>query len=134
MDDIEKIIPSTVRLERIDVTNRGRRKLLHFSLYSRAFKYVFVFPEREVRSRNICVPISPCEAARRQVKGRPYVVNNVSGDGLNIGWDRAIPRELIDNFTGIRISLGNERAWLGVEERLNGSFEITDMALGPLNF
>lgn len=129
----EKVIPTLVRLERVDSINALGTEFLYFSTTLRRHVVIKTLPKREMNillgsAGRIGSHQSECEI----VKSASQIVENVSDDCGNSA--RNLRDELnVDDLISVRILLSSEEITV-FREGIQSNFEITDVLFGPFDF
>lgn len=132
----EKVIPTLVRLERVD----GIECLLPRSLYfSVLFGFIFRGVIRDGEVNPIRVWRMPPRVARNQligemVQGTHEVLDGVTGDKRETFRSRLDTGEIINQFSRCRVALGSDFVGVGFEELADFPIKVRDVLFGPFDF
>src|SRR4029077_3123707 len=127
-------VPSFVRLESIENLEGVFADALCITR-SAGFKVGLRLPDRECGSQFLRVSaVGIDELPNQEVKRRAEVVDGIpSNDAQALGGVLRSGNCVLP-LSSLRVILDNNFVGVGLEEPLNGRFEIGEMLLGPVNF
>src|SRR6185369_1675792 len=130
-------IPSLVRLAPFDSFYSNLRHSLYFSTRL-GFVSRGVLRDREVgvfENPFIPRPVQPSELERQMIQCSPQVLNHVASDSSEkarrIGGTYDV---ILDSLRSLRIRLGSNFIWVGVQKGAEFNLEIREVLFGPVNF
>ncbi|MBS1714154.1 MAG: hypothetical protein JST30_07430 [Armatimonadetes bacterium] len=131
------IVPSLVRLDRVDDIKGQWGDLVYYGLLSGLFVRIQGLADRErtpFELDRVAGRVNVGQVPDKVVKGAPGVVDSVAGQQGNVLIDGGDLRHYILGLSRLRISLDATRVRLGFKERIDDSFKLYDVLLGPSDF
>ena len=129
-------LPTLIRLDRVDGTERCSARSLYFSV-SRGLILLGASEDREIDSvRPRRYAPMPLDAKRKGdvIERAPKALNCFASNGGNLIGDRDDVRDAIECASRIRVVLESDSAWLGSIEGSERRVEILDVLFGPFDF
>lgn len=130
----KSFIPSSVRFYDVDnEISEGGRKLLYYSTTNGSYKIIFGFAKRKLAPFRVAPGFFKFNLTDNQIKGCPCVMDSISDDKGDCGWNGFGINELKSIVSGISVILDDNRIVFSVDKLIEDRLKIKDMLLGPFN-
>jgi len=136
MEPPQGIIPSLVWLDSLDRIYSTLPHALYLSRKSGLLllgeRFTIADWEADIFGR-FGLRSNPDESARQVVQSASHILNRISSDQTEMGWNRSNFCDCVDSLLTLRISLYSGTVRVGFGELDSGSHEIVDVLIGPLD-
>lgn len=133
MKNPQRGIPSLVRLQPLNEAAGLGANPCYFSNRV-GFKVLGSAADGKARASTCLSLVVSNQITHEVVQTRPKVVDDITNDGRQLGWQRFVNTHAIDVISSSRILLSDHFVWAAFVEDFDGRLQLRDVLFGPFDF